>query len=52
MNKILSKNNKIMYVLNTSHMTGSTISFKNMIDELLKKNIRPIVIFPKQKKQI
>lgn len=50
MNKILSKNNKIMYVLNTSHMTGSTISFKNMIDELLKKNIRPIVIFPKSEK--
>lgn len=42
---------KILYIVHSTKMSGATISFFNMIDNLQKKNVTPIVLCPNKGQQ-
>ena len=39
---------KVLYIIHATIMGGSTISFKNMIDGVVKRGIKPIIVYPRK----
>lgn len=38
---------KVLYILHSTIMSGSMISFKNLIHGIVKKGIKPIIVYPR-----
>ena len=41
---------KVLYILHSTVMGGATISFKNMVEGVLRNGVKPVVVYPKKQK--